>query len=460
MRNESSQVWELTRFYLNDSLQGMLSRPFFAKKSNRVIMGTLILVAYAAYIAANAKESNTLLQGSAKAASIVLERAQRTTLSSFLSVGAIFTAVIYVFVGTTASLTSRAVFLTKALPYSPKAVSRSIGRCRFLMALGVYELALMPIVPSMPLISNRKWAIACVFVMMQACFVLWYCVYDIVFHAITDRWNRKLVDYATYAILMIAAVAYFVWGRFIIDGWVSSMTTPVDVLLVEFTVLFAILATGAVLVRSVMPLEERCHMVKSFRSVAIVRTPRCIRILWPVHAVLRTGFAAVTLILACVLAFSSWLSGYRQGGFSDAFSILGGDLTVILPLTGVVFLPYADSTGSMRPLHRKAGISMVSECSLVLMTVVVWSLPALALSLSLFHKPTTGLYSLCVCLAALIVGFLFPRSAAAGNETLSGVGLVFIIGILTAMLRVEWMLVPASIVLLVAFIVIIKKELA
>lgn len=458
MRSESSQVWELTKFYLNDALQGMFDRPFFAKKSNRVILGTLVLVAYAAYIAANAKESNTLLQGSAKAASTVLEHAQRTTLSSFLSMGAILSAVIYVFVGTTASLTSRAVFLTKALPYAPKAVSRSIGRCRFLMALGVYELALIPIVPSMTLVSERKWAVACVFVMMQACFVLWYCVYDIAFHAITDRWGRKLVDYAIYALLMIAAVAYFVWGRFIVDGWVASMTTQVDVLLLEFTALFTVLATGVVLVRGVMPLEERCHIVKSFRSVAIARTPRCMRILWPAHAVLRTGFAAVTLILACVLAFSSWLSGYRQGGFSSAFSIMEGDLAVILPLTGVVFMPYADSTASMRPLHRKMGIPMMRECLLVLGTVIVWSLPALALSLSTSHKPTTGLYSLCVCLAALIVGFLFPRPAAAGNETLSGVGLVFIVGVLTAMLRVEWMLVPASIALLVAFVIIIRKE--
>lgn len=103
----------LYRFFIKDALRGIADKPFLRKKSGRVMLGTVIVGAYAAYIFFNVK---SVADMGIKAGD-VNDSLLNLTLSSFVNVMTIAASLMFVFSQASMVITNRALFFAKKLPF-------------------------------------------------------------------------------------------------------------------------------------------------------------------------------------------------------------------------------------------------------------------------------------------------------------------------------------------------------
>ena len=98
------------------------------------------------------------------------------------------------------------------------------------------------------------------------------------------------------------------------------------------------------------------------------------------------------------------------------------------------------------------------EVSSLLLTGIIISMPTLALVLLTSKAVEDFIFSITFFMMAVIIGFLFPKSAGNLNEAVSALLLMLMLILLSLALTVPWTLYVISVICLVLLSFILFKE--
>ena len=416
----------LYRFFIKDALRGIADKPFLRKKSGRVILGTVIVGAYAAYIFFNVK---SVADMGIKAGD-VNDSLLNLTLSSFVNVMTIAASLMFVFSQASMVITNRALFFAKKLPFKNKEVSRAQALFKITLAAVGYELFLLCAFYGIKLIAKNAWQWIAVFLLLHMVFIVTYGILNILLQLTVRIFKHRKASTVYFIVVSFLTMMHFEETRFTVDYFFGRTGFQYNNLLIIFFVAAFVLFSIVIAFHLLADLREIIVFKPKFISVPCLPMP--IRASWHLKAVLRTPHACITLLLFIFLVIARVQWGtYKECMYSFVDS---------WPLTGVMFLPYCDSTFDMRVMNLHYGIKPVKEWFMLISTFAIIMLPTLAVGLFYGSNETVLYYfmGISLCAVSTLIGFIFPRSKGGMNEFFSALIFMLVIVMLIILMKTSW----------------------
>lgn len=444
----------MNKFLFNDSLHGVLNRPFFRSKKNVCLLVFFLISLYVGYFYLNMIELAKLDNESSSLAEINLLYAKKITLSSYYNVISIFAGYIFLLVTLTFNLSKNSLFFVKTLPFEKETVSFSIRVFKLITGLGIFELIFIVIAPTLKLIVLSP-------VMSLTALLSFHIVFIVVFellsylYDIIQLFSSKIirVTQPTFIVLLLGILSiHMVKTRFIVDNWVAMQNFQLNIIIVVNSLILTVVLISLLFLHSKIDHHNSENI--NIRFIKVVKLSHALFKIMPVWFSVITitrvksfwyFISAITLMLS-VTVYSS--------GMGSSLELL----MFILPLLGLSWIYYADATIDVRKMFRLYRIGAITEIFGIITAVMLLAMPLFFIGLIVEKNLDPYLYMISISIIGLISGFLFPKSKGNINETMSAMLALILIVLLTLIINVPHTAIPTTVSLIGILYYVIKKE--
>lgn len=443
-------IWTLVKFYINDSIHGILSRPFFQRKSNRIIFGIGLFFAYYDYFLLNLREVQGLENISKFINSPAEILAEKITLVSLFDICWIFALICYVSVNMTVKLNDDSIFISKALPFTEAEVWFAQKIFKLLIGILLFEFIFIILFPVLKLFSISALMLPLVLLSANLLFVAGFILSDFLHDLWLNLIKRKLplVDGIFNLALLLLAGIYLEKYRFKVECFLGKKLTSVEIIIGIYVVISVFLMTILMLLTVHLKLQTPTYRMNRYFKLTLPY-PR-LNLKTTMGAIIRNKATLyIVLVILSVLLFS-----FITASTDETLQLA----LFLLPLFGISGMYYGDATAKVGKLYCFYRISVMREVSSLLLTGIIISMPTLALVLLTSKAVEDFIFSITFFMMAVIIGFLFPKSAGNLNEAVSALLLMLMLILLSLALTVPWTLYVISVICLVLLSFILFKE--
>lgn len=449
-----NDILTMNKFLFNDSLHGMLNRPFFRSKKNIFLLVIILGTLYFGYFYLNMIELAKLGTESDSLTDVNLLYAQKITLSSYYNVISIFSGYIFLLVTLTFNLSRSSLFFVKNLPFEKETVSSSIRIFKLVMGLGIFELVFIVIAPALKLIVLSP-------VMSLLAIISFHIIFIVVFELISYLFdmfqlfpnNIIKVIRPTFIVLLLSLLSlHMVKTRFIIDNWVATRNFKLNEIILAITLVSTMALVSLLFFHGKINHHNSANI--NLRFIKIFRLSRILFKIMPVWFSVITitrvknfwYFVSAIALMVCVTIYSA--------GLDSSVELL----MFILPLLGLSWIYYADATVDVRKMFKSYRIGVTTEILGIVTSVMLLALPILFIGLIVKKNFDPYLYMVSISIIGLISGFLFPKSKGNMNETISAMLALILIVLLTLVINIPHTAFPITVTLLGILYYVITKE--
>ena len=269
-----------------------------------------------------------------------------------------------------------------------------------------------------------------------------------------DLWlnliKRKLplVDGIFNLALLLLAGIYLEKYRFKVEYFLGKKLTSVEIIIGIYVVISVFLMTILMLLTVHLKLQTPTYRMNRYFKLTLPY-PR-LNLKTTMGAIIRNKATLyIVLVILSVLLFS-----FITASTDETLQLA----LFLLPLFGISGMYYGDATAKVGKLYCFYRISVMREVSSLLLTGIIISMPTLALVLLTSKAVEDFIFSITFFMMAVIIGFLFPKSAGNLNEAVSALLLMLMLILLSLALTVPWTLYVISVICLVLLSFILFKE--
>ncbi|MDN6900191.1 hypothetical protein [Oenococcus sicerae] len=358
---------------------------------------------------------------------------------------------IYVLMNATFHLSRSSLFFIRTLPFQYPEILVSIAFFKLNTGLILFELVLIVTIPALKLLGLSILLVTAVFVSLHLVFLVWFQGLELVYSIFNNLFKNK-TKYATQILdscWFVFAMVYFFNIRFRIDNWVAAQKISLLSMILLVTLVASLLAIIIILSRLKCPKEIIGHMQSNFVRPLPLRFRAKVSTL-PLMAVSRfklTWYYGIIVLVMCI--FSLCYSGWRS---------MPQTMLFILPFVAVIWSLYADSLLKIRRLFNLYRIYPHVELAFILASLSLLLMPTLVIGLLTGNSWRPYLFGVGLSLAALILGFLFPKSQGNINETISSILTLIIAALLSILVNINSALLPVIFILVILAYYLIYKE--
>lgn len=446
-----TNVLILLKFFFNNALQGILNRPFFKKKVNIYGFVCMVLIIYIGYFYLNIVEVSELSENITYIDEDEYIMLSKITMSSFFNIILILSVGIILLINLTINLNKNSVFFAKTLPFLNKEVIVSNILFKLSVALIIFEIVVVMVVPALKLMSRNLFTMVFIFSTLHVLFIAVFFVIELIYSSILrDKIGsvRWMLSFALDVLMVIFMTTHFVVTRFKVDAWIALQQASVfqmtSILFVSSLLIGLISFLINIKYISVNNIYVRSNYFKfgfpTFNIILATTLPAIIRSKNFLY------FIAFLLVVS--------ISSYVQVGVSAMFQIL----MFVLPLFGVIAINYADSTDKVRKFFNLYRITPVRELSSILVVGLILLIPTLILGFVEGQNDKLYLYGINIFIVSILIGFLFPKSQSNINETIASVLAIIVIILLSLMISLKGVLYLCLLFLLCILYFVLKKE--
>ncbi|MGT2755264.1 hypothetical protein ACVRXI_10310 [Streptococcus ovis] len=349
---------------------------------------------------------------------------------------------------TIVSLQTSSLFLAKTLPYSETEVYWSVKLFKLGLALSLFELFFVILIPGLGVLQSVPIAIS-LFLSCHFFFLISYLFSNFLYNLMIKYMGfseRKGHGAITLCYFLLGLSYLFVFKFHIEFYLVKTIENPIELALlllgiscVTLIVLLLVDRTqydATFLPKKFLPILSNISSGRRIEAVAL--------------AMIRTKFFLHSaLFLFCVGTYSLYI---------DEITLAGHNIMDFWPLLGMSFLHYGDSTVRHRRMYPLLRFTTKNEFISLLLFTIFLALPSLLLGVYFENGLLPFLQTMAVSLVSIIIGFLFPKSASSMNETISFVLLLLSVTMLYILMKVPILLFPIMLVLITILMYIIKTE--
>lgn len=441
----------LLKLFYNNTFHGVFNRPFFKHKRNRYGFIFVLVVIYIGYFYLNIIEIEQLGRGL-----YIMDDAEylylsKITMSSFFNVILMISVIIAIFIHRTISLNRNALFFAKTLPFSEKEVIMSYMIFKLSVAIMLFEIIIIIMVPALKLMSTHLFVMLFVFITMHALFIAVFFIMEMIYAVISRTKGiilRNILSFLVDITFIFLLFTHFLTIRFTIDRWVGMQAMTVAQMV-------SIVFMSSVMIGSLALLLNYTYIVKDDMQLK----PQYFKVGIPsFHIILPTTIPAIVrnknffyfIGLFLVVSLSAFIQAGRQGMLES--------LVFIMPLFGFIAITYADATNHVRKVFHLYRIKPIIELSSLVLSTLVLVLPTLWLGFVQGEGFILYVYSINIFIGAVLIGFLFPKSESNVNETIATLLLMIVVIVLSLLVNMKGALYPCLFLLLLMLYVVIKKE--
>ncbi|EIT84382.1 hypothetical protein A374_16388 [Fictibacillus macauensis ZFHKF-1] len=441
----------ILKFFYNDTFHGLFNRPFFRSKVNRYGIILILILLYLGYFYLNMVELNALSNIIQGRNSANLMFAAKMTLSSYFNVILILSALLFILVNSTVSLSKNSLFFAKTLPFSEKEVSVSQMIFKLSVALAFFELLIIIVIPTLKLIPMNIFTACLVLMTLHTLFISSFFIFDLIYTLVlkdTTFTKRILLTFALDFLIVVLVMVHFLVTRFKVDAWTSVQKE--SILVMTCIVFFASLMIGTIayLLNSMFFAKDNIYVHLNYFK--IVLPAFSIGLATTMPAIIRSKNFLYFWALLIVISIGSFI----QNGLDGTLQLW----LFLLPILGIVAITYGDAMISVRKLFSIYKISPLTELISLLGVSIILMSPALYVGIAEKQSLDPFMYGINIFFVATIAGFLFPKSQSNVNETIASVLTFVIMIILSALISFEGALYPSLIILLCVLYLILRKE--
>lgn len=171
----------ILKFFYNDTFHGLFNRPFFKRKINRYGLILILIFLYLGYFYLNMVELNTLSKNIHGINNADLMVAAKMTLSSYFNVVLILSGFLFILINSTVSLSKNSLFFAKTLPFSEKEVSVSQMIFKLSVALALFELLIIIVIPTLKLIPMNIFTACLVLMTLHTLFIASFILFELLY---------------------------------------------------------------------------------------------------------------------------------------------------------------------------------------------------------------------------------------------------------------------------------------
>lgn len=441
-----TNIKTLLKFFLNDSLHGVLDQPFFKNRITLTIFLMFVGMAYIAYFLLNMSALGTMMNSVKVASKSSMITATRITISSFLNMSIVFGIIIYTFIRSTINYSRASIFVGTTIPFLKKEVIFAQKLFKGLIGLVVFEIIFIIVVPIAKLMVLSVPQVLLFIVSVHAVFFVTFYLIDLLYQGVLKISNKLMMFFDFVSIIF--AISYMMLFRFKVDVVISKLDLSITVLLLIATFIPLLALSLILYIDGCLGVESKVNIQSKYMGFKLFNLR--LNLDTTFNAMVRTkNFWYITGFEALIVVFTFF--NYR---LEEVSSVLG----LFLPIFGIVGLYYADSTFEIRSFFNLFRISVKGEfLSLILMGFFILS-PSILLALVTQGNYQGLIYGGVIYLSSLIAGFLFPKSKGNLNETASALFLMILLMTFTLAFRYEFMAMPIILVLMGALYLLAKKE--
>ncbi len=427
--NSLKNIILLLEMFINNALNGLLNRPILAKKSVRIFILLFFLTTYFLYFFYNMKELTRITPNSTNVSKALIESGQKITFYSYFSNTLVLASIISVLVNNTVALDKTSLFFVKTLPFKKSDIRLAYTFFKFLIMILLYELVVIIATPVIKLITTDPFEYGKFFITQQMFFLLIIVLIECISMTFNLLFENKIrflsiIEVIYNSLLIIISTLYFFTFRYSFESSLSkknfTITELINISLFSIFIMLVLL----IFYLWKIPSSDRITYPKKFVNVPSFEKVIC-RYKPNLYLVI-----CVVLIIGTVIV---------QSGIKAMLSILPSILTFL----GVLLLNYADSTSDFRKQYDLLRIKPWQEWLKQTLLIFYINTPLVIFYILGRVELAMLISSLCISVVALILGYLFPKSAGSLNETSSTV-LLFIIFVVINLLmknnKFDWLI--------------------
>ncbi|MGW7948361.1 hypothetical protein ACWEVE_13140 [Staphylococcus xylosus] len=442
---KSSQLINIViiiKFLLKEVFRSFFNNKFLNSNTNRIAFIILFGVSYLLYIYINMSQINNFNSSSDIGMS-------KQLISSFTNITIVSSALIYLFIDVTFSLSSRSLFLLKCLPFNLKEIKISKTIFKLILGMIIYELIITVALPLFTLTNISIFQFIMLFVTIHLIMIGGFLLLEFIVHNFLLKFIPNLWGHLIYICSIISiSIFYFVYMRIKIDFWVYQSSFSVNTFLLVLFILSILILIFNFVALYKFTESDNSYMLKNYLKFDFGIK----------HKYLSIFFLAITrqkklvYILLLVILFMVFI--YIYFGFTQSMQVL----YFLYPSIFVVGIFYASSTYNTRKMFNLYNITVLEEFIILLMSKITLIVPMFILQL-IIDVPMQYIYIAFLLINLTIIsGFLFPAFESSINESTASLLAFFLLIIISLVLKKPQILFLVSLIILGIEYICIYKE--
>lgn len=438
----------LLKLYLKESFHGVLQQSFLKNKKSRWSILLFIIGSYLFYFYLNVVEFAKLSRVGELYSFEELKTNINLSIGSYNNLSLIAGIFIFILMNSIVSLKTSSLFLAKTMPYSETEVYWSVKLFKLGLALILFELFFIILIPGLGVLQSITVA-SCLFFSCHFFFLISYLCSNLLYNLLIKHMGfaERKVHGGLILVYFLFALSYLFVFKFQVEFYLAqTIQDPIQLSLLLLGISFLMLVIlllmdktqhdAVFLPQKFIPILSKIASGKIIEMVAL--------------ATMRTKFFLhSSLFIMCVALYSLYIGG---------MTLAGHNTLDFWPFLGMGLIHYGDSTLRHRRLYPLLRLGTKNEFIGLFLFVILLALPVLFLGVYLEESLFPFIQTIAVSLVSLMIGFLFPKSVSSTNETISFVLLLLSVTMLYIIMKVPILVFPIVIALITILIYIIKTE--
>ncbi|KRM70531.1 hypothetical protein FC48_GL001702 [Ligilactobacillus murinus DSM 20452 = NBRC 14221] len=447
-----SNAFTLFKFYLNDTLSGLLHHPILRNKLTRIILVFGGVIFYLWYFYINMRSFSNLgdVNIFPKLATLT-----KVTIISYINMFLILGLYISTFINTTLNFNNTNLFITNLLPFSKKEITLGQKLFKLSVSLVLFELCLIIVFPFFTRIAIISLLdLILLLLIFHHCFILSFLAVDAIYSFVLKFISIKATKLSSivtfiFDIFIIAiATLYMLVYRFPVENIIGHSSVSISfIILTTYILTFLIILTIITIILKFNLYTPIYFKRKIFLSSISLSK---LGLLYTLPAIFRQKNFIYSLTTIAIMSIITWV----QSGIHASLYIFC-NFYFLINITGI---NYASSTIKFRKFYSFYRISTINEFISLILSAVVLSIPQLIVLTYLRDTQNSILITYSFFAIALIFGFLFPKFNGILNEIFSVSLSMILIFVIYQLLTSNSVFISIVIILFAILFIILQKE--
>lgn len=457
MKLESSS-WKnsalLYRYYFRDALHGLIAQLALRRKSTRIFLGSLLAAGYTAYIVYNFIEAGTLNSGLLQQSSIFMDETAHMLVASLVTMNFLYAVLVSIIVFLTFSLTPTSLYVSQTMAFTRGEVSTAQRFVKLTFASSIFLVLFVVEVSAISVVQTDLPTLLGMIILAYCVFIASYLLADLFLSVVSlPKGRLGTISSAVAIIILIVGTIYSIFSlRYRIDYWIGTRPISLDNLILLVIILSGIIiAIELFLARfpifDLKPREYRPYFKIPLPSKL---SSSVSTLFFVISAFLRSKFflilATIDVLLSVILLL---IYGYSASIEMLAF------VTGTFSIAGI---RYADTTRNIRPMLKTIRWNYIFEALGLALVYTVLLIPSVTFTILGNVGIDLILSYIGLFFSAVIIGFLFPKTAGNTNETASMIVLIAIFVFLALALEIHGLIIIVDFAFFLVMILFTKIE--
>lgn len=437
-------ILSLLMFFLNDSLSGILNRPFLKKKINIFLSILVGLAAYISYFILNTIEAEKIHHNIDTLNNSNILYASELTVLSLYNITIVVSIIMFIFITNTIYLSVGSLFVSKVLPYKHNEIALAYIFFKLLIGILLFNLFIINCFPMLKVLPMNMADLLRLIVGINMCFIVVFFVIQMLYSIVKiskfySAWIHLVID-----LLIITLTFYYFFSvRFKVERIIVDFVKNLYKLNnLCFGISFFLLIIFITIYSQFTPVIK-VYKKSNYYNFPYYLSKYYLLRLFP--SIIRTKIFIYMLIVYLSIAAMNFI----EDGFKGVLLTFP-----FWNLINISAIAYFESNISFRRRFNGLLYGTFYEFLSILCFGIVFQIPLLFLLLGIHQNIMINVVlGFCIFLMSIVVGFLFPKSGGNLNETFSTFILLLFLIVIAILVQIN---IPIYWILLFLIIMVLK----